>query len=88
MTLYFCDVYFFLFGFLLGPCILAGYLCIHIWDAQTFDCVYGIHGLYSWIVFVVCVCGLCLWIVWVWIVFGLYGYVFVDCMGICMDIGS
>ena len=103
-------IYIYFVFFLLGPCILAGYLCIHIWDVQTFDFVYMVfmvYGLYLWIAY-----GLCLWIVYGYGLYmdcmdicGLYGYmyghvllvicmdmclwiVFMDCMGICMDIGS
>ena len=47
---------------------------------------------YSWFISMDCACGLCLWLC----VDCVYGYVFelclwlcvLDCMGICMDIGS
>jgi hypothetical protein len=85
-----------LFSF--GALYSAGYLCIHIWDVQTFDFVYMVfmvYGLYLWFVFMDCI-----WIVfmamymdcvygYVFELYGyVYGYVFVDCMGICMDIRS
>jgi hypothetical protein len=80
-------IFFLLFCFLLGPCILAGYLCIHIRDVQTLDFVYMVfmvYGLYLclclWVVY-----GLCLWIAYmasVWIVFE---YTYESCLGICMD---
>jgi hypothetical protein len=80
MYIYFC--------FLLGPCILAGYLCIHIWDVQTLDFVYMVfmvYGLYLWFVFMASVWIVlmdCMGCVWTVCVCGLYG------LCICMDIRS
>ena len=76
-TLHPCDVYFlllFCFCFLLGPCILAGYIFVFTFGmmyVQTFDFIY--------MVFMVYIYGLCLWFVFVDFVYGLYGY------GLCMD---
>ena len=98
-TLHHRDVYFssFLFFCFWGLVFWPAILYLHLGCTDIGLCIDDIYGF--WIVFVACIYGLCMASVWIVLmdcvygyVFGLYGYmygyVFVDGMGTCMDIGS